>query len=438
MGQQIELPECLACLFEPHRYKILYGGRGGGKSWGVAQTLIILGNMKPLRILCARETMSSIAQSVHALLGDTIRRMGYESVRGGPGYTIQKDRIYNHLGTVITFAQLKHNIHNIKGIESSDIVWIEEAANVSKHSWSLLRPTIRKEGSEIWATFNPSLSTDYAYKNFVLKPPKGAMVRKMSWRDNPWLSEAAQNERLELLRTDPEEYQHVWEGECRSNVSGAIFAAELKAADAEGRITNVPYNRARPVETVWDLGFGDLTTVWFVQAYDGWYNFIDYEEGNGMTIADWIVRLQGKQYVYGTDWLPHDGVDTIIHKRLAADPSMSIEMLLRQAGREVRIVPKVYVTDRINAGRTIFPQCRFDAVKCSDGIQALRHYQWGEPTEKERELGIGKREPLHNFASHGSDAFTEAAICIKQPSLEPAPQERRTPRYGPQSYSPFG
>src|SRR5262249_25021158 len=106
--------------------------------------------------------------------------------------------------------------------------------------------------------------------------------------------------------------------------------------------------------------------------------FVDYLEDEGRTIQEYLVRLQDLRYVYGTDWLSHDGVDTIIHRRLSAgERSMTLEMLMRQAGRTVRIVPKLFIADSINAARSVFRQCRFDRQRCADGLQALRHYQWG-------------------------------------------------------------
>jgi phage terminase large subunit len=196
----------------------------------------------------------------------------------------------------------------------------------------------------------------------------------------------------------------------------------MKAATADGRIGKVPYNRAHPVHTVWDLGFGDPTSIWFVQVYDGWFNFIDYLEGDQLEISDYLIQLQNKGYLYGTDWLPHDGVDTIIHHKMAGDRSMSIEMLMRQAGRKPRIVPKMLVTDQINAARTIFPQCRFDEGKCADGLQALRHYQWPALSVD----GVAQRKPLHNWASHASSAFCGAAVAVRQPKAPPvaAPRQR--------------
>lgn len=433
----VEFPKKLAFLFEPHPGKVAYGGRDGTKSWGFATALVEqasslsywrgLGRNK-LRILCARETQKSIDASVHQLLSDTIERLQLQD-----RFTIQEQRIVCHAnGSEFIFAGLRHNPAAIKSAEGVDIVWVEEAQSVSKDSWSKLIPTVRKPGSEIWVSLNPELDTDDTFVRWILRPVPGTVVVKIGWEDNRWLSERSRVAIDHMRATSPADFAHIYGGECRSSVQGAIFAEELKKVTAEGRITEVPYNRMRPVETAWDLGFHDNTSVWFFQAYDGFVNFIDYLEGSGLTIADYLVQLQGKGYVYGQDWLPHDSVDTIIHKHLAGgDKSKSIEMLMRGAGRKVRVTPKLYVTDRINAARTLFPQCRFDAEKCADGVQALRHYQWGPIVEGLSAPGkpvYKGREPLHSWASHGADAFCYAAIAAKQPKLERKPvEDRRIP-----------
>jgi len=134
---------------------VAYGGRSSTKSWGIASNLITIGHEKPTRILCAREIQKSIDQSVIKLLGDTVRRMGLSDY-----YDVQKKAIYHENGTEFMFAGLKHNVDSITSAEAIDIVWIEEARNVSEDSWSTLIPTIRKSGSEIWISFNPKLATD--------------------------------------------------------------------------------------------------------------------------------------------------------------------------------------------------------------------------------------------------------------------------------------
>jgi phage terminase large subunit len=436
---EVEFPEKIRFLFEPAPAKVLYGGRDGIKSWSMAQALLIMGTQYRLRWLCARETMQSLAESVHQLLEEQIVRLGLQD-----GYRIEKSRIVGtRLQTAgmygrpmaspgfteFVFAGLHHNVNQIKSYEGLDGIWVEEAVDVSANSWDTVVPTIRKEGAEIWISFNPKLATDQTYVRWVLNPPPGTVVVRTGYQDNLWLSEISKARIAHLKETDEAKYLCIYGGECDSAVEGAIFGPHMKAATAEKRIGNVPYNRAYPVHTVWDLGFGDVTSIWFVQVYDGWHNFIDHEEANATEIADWVIRLQNKQYLYGTDWLPHDGVDTIIHKKLAGggDRKMSIEMLMREAGRKPRIVPKMLITDQINAARTLFPTCRFDEQKCADGIQALRHYQWPALSAE----GVSQRKPLHNWASHASSAFCGAAVAVRQPKAE-LPQQPR-PRSAPPS-----
>src|SRR6185312_16011620 len=131
MANEALFPKKLKFLFEPHRYKVPYGGRGGAKSWGIARALLILGAQKPLRVLCTREIQKSIADSVHKLLDDQIQALGL-----GGFYTVTKTGIVGRNGTEFLFAGLRHNISNIKSFEAVDIVWVEEAQSVSKQSWS--------------------------------------------------------------------------------------------------------------------------------------------------------------------------------------------------------------------------------------------------------------------------------------------------------------
>jgi len=425
---RIEFPKKLAFLFKPAPYKIAYGGREGTKSWGFASALLEKGTQESLRILCVRETQTSIAASVHQLLVDTIKRLQIEHL-----YRVQETTIFGTNGTEFIFAGLKHNVNNIKSLEGADIVWVEEAQTVSKDSWDTLLPTIRKENAEVWVSFNPKLATDDTYKRWVLNPPPGAIVVKIGWEDNRWLSGISKARIEHMKLTNPRDFRHIYGGECLSEVEGAIFGAEYKAALEGERIGSVPYNKAKPVVTVWDLGFNDPTAIWFLQAYDGWFNFIDYLESTDETTADYVVKLQSKGYMYDIDWVPHDSIDTITHHRLngTADRSKSIEMLLREARRNVRVIPKLLITDQVNSARLFWNQCRFDAVKCADGLQALAHFQWDVREAKPEEIDprAGKddgkvrkgKEPVHNWASHASSAFMGASIAVKQPRNPPPP-----------------
>lgn len=417
-----QFPDKVQFLFEPHRYKILYGGRGGAKSWTVARALLILGTQRALRILCARETQKSIADSVHHLLETQIREL-----KLGEFYRVEKGRILGVNGTEFIFAGLKHNINNIKSVEACDIVWVEEAQGVSKGSWEVLIPTIRKEGSEIWATWNPDLEADDTYQRFVVRKPPGAVVVKIGWQDNPWFPAVLATERDHLKETDEDAYQHVWEGCCISVLEGAVYANELRAVDKEGRATRVPYDATRPVHTFWDLGYGDNTSIWFVQSFPFEFRVIDCLQNTRKALAYYLKELQSRPYVYGTHHLPWDG------GAKALGTGKSIEELMRSAGLTVRLVPKLSVADGINAARTIFPQCWFDAEKCADGLQALRHYRYGVV----KTLGVPTREPLHDEHSHFADAFRYLGVGIKPPVREePQPERRLTSRSA--NYSPFG
>ena len=406
-----EISPKLRFLFEPHPYKVAYSGRYATKSWSFAQALLVKGIQTPLRILCARETQKSIADSVHRLLSDQIIRLGIQQ-----HYQVQKATISGTLGTEFFFAGLRHNISNIKSIEGADIVWVEEAQTVSKASWDVLIPTIRKAGSEIWVSFNPELATDDTYVRFVLNPPPGAMVAKLSWRDNPWFTQGMRIKMEHLRATDPDTYEHVYEGATKSTVEGAVYKAELLKAEAEGRIMRVPYDPTKPVSTFWDLGYGDMVSIWFAQAIAFEYRIIDYYENSHQAIDFYLQILQGKGYTYDLCVFPWDGGT----KQLGS--GRSIEELTRAKGFKTKVLPKWNVADGINAVRTIFPQCYFDAVKCADGLQGLRRYQWGPPKAN----GVEKREPLHDAASHPADAFRTLAASIRPPEKkQDTPQRPR-------------
>jgi hypothetical protein len=218
MNLQIEIPEALGPIFSPRRYKIMYGGRGGGKSVTVAKALLIMGLQRRLRILCTREIQKSLADSVIKMLDDEIGNLG---LRGF--YEVQKSVIKGRNGTEFAFTGLQsHTVDSLRSFVNIDIVWVEEAHSVSSHSWNVLIPTVRKEGSEIWATFNPDQETDYVYDRFVANTDPDALVIEINWRDNKWFPSVLETERRKLKAINDDLYDHVWEGKCRS-VAGLLF-----------------------------------------------------------------------------------------------------------------------------------------------------------------------------------------------------------------------
>jgi phage terminase large subunit len=402
----IELPEKLRCLFEPHRYIILYGGRGGAKSWGIARALLIQGAAEKRLVVCAREIQKSIQDSVHRLLADQIARMGLESF-----YEIQQTRIIGANGSEFIFAGLRHNVANIKSLEGADDVWVEEGQAVSKHSWDTLVPTIRKPGSRIIVSFNPDLEDDETYQRFVVNRPTNSKVVKVGWQDNPWFPEVLKQEKDDLKARDPQAYEHVWEGNCKQAVDGAVFADEIQKAAEQNRITRVPAAAGIPVHTFWDLGRSDNTAIWFAQLVGMEYRLLDYYQANGRHMSHFIDVLAERKYNYGDHWLPHDAEN----EQLSAEYTIKqqLDKALRDnsaLGKTARIVPKLGIHEGINAARSIFERCVFDKDKTTDGLQCLRRYRY----ERDEETGKISKNPVHDMYSHGADAFRYLAVALKK------------------------
>jgi phage terminase large subunit len=221
----MQLPEKAAFLFEPHRYKVIPGGRGGSRSWSVARALLLQACERPLRILCAREFQVSISESVLKLLSDQIAL----SPNMRALYTVQKRTITNDVGSEFYFVGIRNNVTNVKSFEGIDICWVEEAEKVSKNSWKVLIPTIRKPKSEIWVTFNPDEETDPTSVMFLgAEPPPGAKIVWMGWQDNPWFPEELRVEKDYMYRVDPEAAEHVWGGGFRKNSAAQVLRGKYR------------------------------------------------------------------------------------------------------------------------------------------------------------------------------------------------------------------
>lgn len=408
MPVQAEFAECLQGLFKPKRTKVLYGGRGAGRSWGIARWLLLLGTERAIRVLCCRELQNSITESVHKLLSDQIEALGLSAF-----YDIQVAKITGKNGTSFSFEGIKNNTTKIKSYEAIDYCWVEEADKVSKASWSILIPTIRKPGSEIVMSFNPSLETDYTFTRFVKDPDLRAVndnvkessqsiVIRMTYKDNPWFPEPLRLEMEGDKKRDYDGYLNVWEGHCLVNLEGAVFAKELRRAREQNRITLVPWDRETPVNTYWDLGRRDQTSIWFAQRVALQYRILGYFEDSGEDIHHYLRYCQSLPYVYGTFFLPHDAAAKRIGEK------RSIEKIVRDMGKHVVIVPRTQKkVNAINAARMIFPNCYFDEEGCVDGLQRLTHYRYRVVD------GQFSEEPLHDNNSNGADAFMTLGQSIK-------------------------
>lgn len=396
----MQIPEAFEFLFTPSRYKVAYGGRGSAKSESFGRALLIQGIQEKLPILCTRELQVSIQDSVHRLLASTILNENLSDQ-----YEVLQSTIrHRHNGTEFLFKGLRHNITEIKGLHGIKRVWAEEAENISHRSWEVIIPTIRAEDSEIWVSFNTKNPTDPTYQRFVADPPPDALVKKVSYRDNPFFPEILRKEMENLRKTDPEAYKHIWEGEFDTRRSGTIFARQIDAARKDGRITKVPYDPTCEVFTAWDLGFGDATSIWFLQFVGRELRWLEYYENAGEQLDHYVQFVKSKPYNYSMHYLPHDGGHGNIR-------GLSVTQQLSQMGlrntvleRERDIMPGIELLRN-----TIAFSC-MDNEKCKDGLHALEsyHYEWNEDLQR-----FGSK-PLHDWSSHAASAARYAAIAASQ------------------------
>jgi phage terminase large subunit len=408
------LPSAFRELQHPARYKLYFGGRGSGKSTSFATVLIARAAERPIRVLCCREFMSSIRDSVHQLLVDRIEALGVSAQ-----FIIERASIRHKNGSEFVFAGLKYNTTRIKSMENISVAWIEEAATISAASLSILIPTIRAPNSEIWASWNPILETDPIW-DFVKNPRPDSIIRSVTYRDNQYFPEVLRREMLDLKERDYDQYQHVYGGKPRQTLVGAIFAKELRDATEAGRITRVPYDPLKGVHVAFDLGFKDHTAAWMFQTVQSEVRFIDYMEGAQEPIGAYLKRLQERRYVIDTIHLPPDS------KAKELGTGKSVEEMVRAAGFRVRIVKGLSVPDGIGAVRTVFSNLWFDETRCADGINHLRRYRY-----EVGENGAFSDRPVHDEASHAADGLRYAIVAMtdtRRARYDPAP---RPPRYIP-------
>ena len=394
ISQTIKIPTAFEELFQKHRYKVYWGGRGAGKSVQFASALLLLGaGNEAKRILCAREIQRSIKDSVHSLLASRIKALGLSHF-----YEVQNNEIRGINGTQIIFSGLHQNIESVKSIEGVDYCWIEEGNRVSENSWRTLIPSIRKPNSEIWISFNPELKSDPAYQRFVEHPPENAMVKKVSFRDNPYFDQTTLPEEMQSLKdSNEEEYLHVYEGELKQFSDGSIYQKQLKDARAEGRVCWIPVESV-PVNTFWDLGRNDSTAIFFHQQIGKEHRFIDYYEHRLVDLDHYARVLKDKGYLYGCHYLPHD----VEVKTLGSNNRSRREIMEGMGVNPITTVPRISsVEDGIAMVRDVFKRCWFHQENCAQGLDALANYQY----QYDDSYQTFRKVPLHNWASNGSDAF---------------------------------
>lgn len=402
----LEIPTArvFAPLLAPSRYKGAWGGRGSGKSHFFAGKLVEEAVARPgLRAVCIREVQKDLDQSVKLLIEDKIEAFDV------PGFEPQRSEIKTPGGGLVIFKGMQeYRADNIKSLEGFDVAWVEEAHTLSQRSLDLLRPTIRKPGSELWFSWNPENETD-PVDRFLRgpNPPADAVVVSANWTDNPWLprelsAEAAHD------RADPDKFAWVWEGAYRRAVTGAYYADGLLAAEKEGRITVLAPDPAVPVRAIFDIGISDSTAIWVAQWVGQQIRWLDYIEGQGQPLAYYTSELRKRGWENAKIILPHDGAkrDLISGHRysdhLRAAEFTDVQVVENQ-GRGAAML-------RIEAGRRLFPRMWFDLDRTREGRRTLALYH--ERRDENRGIGMG---PEHDAASHCGDAFGLGCIAYEEP-----------------------
>lgn len=421
MKIKAQFPEKLQFLFQPHRYKVARGGRGSAKSWSFARALLIMGIQKKLRILCAREVQLSIKQSVHKLLRDQIELMGLNR-----HYKSYETEIRGANGTEFSFTGLSSlTVDTIKSFEGIDICWVEEGQTITKRSWDILIPTIRKENSEIWISYNPDLESDETHARFTITPPPDCINVEMNWRDNPWFSDVLNQERLHCQKTDPDSYDNIWEGKCRPAVEGAIYFKQVQEMEAQGRICNVPYDPLLKVHVIVDLGWSDQMSIGMVQKGAADIRLIDYIEDSHKTLAEYSDELRGRRYNWGQLWLPHDGYSRDVKTGLS---SAEILSSLGWAVPEKDEIVQMSVEEGIRVTRQTFGRIYIDKTKCARLVECLKRYRRHINRSTE-----AAGSPLHDEYSHGADMLRYACINANKMhnGVEPEPEPLFMASYEP-------
>lgn len=402
----------------PSRYKAGYGGRGSAKSHFFAGSMIEHAILMPgFRGVCIREVQKSLRESAKLLIEDKIAEHGL-----GDQFDSQVDRIKTPGGGVIIFQGMQdHTADSIKSLEGFDVAWVEEAQTLSQRSLSMLRPTIRKDGSELWFSWNPTRKTDPVDALFRGgSPPTGSVIVRANWRDNPWFPSVLEQERADDMRDRPDQYEHVWEGDYVKVTEGAYYAQGLTLAKNEGRISEVAADPLMTYRAIWDIGGtgakADACAIWIEQWVGMKRLVLDHYEAVGQPLAAHVAWLRENGYGRALCILPHDGA--------AADKvyAVTYEGALRQAGFEVRVIPNQgagAAMARIEATRRLFPRIWFNEKTTEAGRDALGAYH--EKKDDKRGVGLG---PNHDWASHSADAFGLGSVAYEEPRI---PQQRARP-----------
>lgn len=406
-------PKLIPVFLGEADYRGAFGGRGSGKTRTFAKMTAIRAYQWAKAgheglIVCGREFMNSLDESSFAEIKAAILSEAWlaDHFDVGDKFIRTRDRRIEY-----DFIGLRHNLDSVKSKALIKLLWVDEADPVSDTAWQKSIPSVREADSEIWVTWNPERRNSATHKRFRLDPPARSKIVELNYRDNPWFPAGLDRKRVEDLEKRPEQYDHIWEGGFKTVTEGAYFAKGLAEAKAQGRITRVAADPLLPVRAYFDIGgsgaSADAMAIWPVQFVGREIRVLDYIEGQGQVLAYYLKELRKRGYEDAVCFLPHDGVNenNITGKRY--------EDHLREGGFDVTVIKnqgKGAAMMRVEAVRRILPQVWFNADTTEAGRDALGSYH--EKMDEERNVGLG---PLHDWASHGADAFGLMAIDYEEP-----------------------
>lgn len=413
---RLELPPKLVPVFEGEAdFRGAWGGRGSAKTRTFAKMAAVNGvryaaNGDDGVIVCGREFMNSLSDSSLAEVKAAIASEPWLAAQYDVGetYVRTKDRAIE-----FAFVGLRHNLDSIKSKSRIRLLWVDEAEPVSDTAWTTAIPTVREEGSEVWATWNPKRKKSATHKRFRLNRPARSKFVEMNWRDNPWFTAKLERNRQDDLKNRPDQYEHIWEGDFVSVVEGAYYAQCLSEAKAQGRIGFFAKDPLMTVRAIWDIGGtgakADACSIWIAQFIGGEIRVLDYYEAKGQPLATHVQWLREKGWGKALCILPHDGhTNDKVY-------DVSYESALQEAGFETLVIPNQgtgAAKMRIEAARRLFPRIRFNDTTTEAGREALGWYH--EQVDEKRNLGLG---PLHDWSSHGADSFGLMCVVYEQPTI---------------------
>jgi phage terminase large subunit len=409
-------------LLGPSRYKGAFGGRGSGKSHFFADLLIedSLAN-KGLRSVCIREVQKSLKDSAKRLLEDKLVTLG---IGEADGFRVFREVIATPGDGIVIFQGMQdHTAESIKSLEGFGRAWGEEAQTLSARSLALLRPTIRAEDSELWFSWNPRRKKDPV--DDMLRGaglPTGARVIRASWSDNPWFPKELEQERLDCLRTTPDQYDHIWEGGYATVIDGAYYAKSIAAAKLAGQIGRVAGDPLMTKRAFFDIGGtgakADAVSIIIAQFVGREIRVLDHYAAQGQPLASHIAWMRKHGHGDALVILPHDGAtnDRVF--------DVSYESALTEAGFAVEVIPNQgpgAAAMRIEAGRRLFPMIWFNETTTKALLEALGWYH--EKKDEMRSIGLG---PDHDWSSHDADAFGLMCVAYEKPKgKEALPKPRK-------------